>query len=64
MSRPRAASAMMRLFRSIGSVPGFALKGGLCAFLVFAPPRSFRLVLAAQDIGVLAVVGMFLAYRG
>jgi hypothetical protein len=40
MSRPRAASAMMRLFRSIGSVPGFALKGGLCAFLVFAlPPR-------------------------
>lgn len=36
MSRRLAPSAMMRLFRSIGSVPGFA--GGLCAYVLAASP--------------------------
>src|SRR5688572_12498384 len=40
MSRPLWRFAMMRLFRSIGSVPGFAMKGGLCVFVLAAsPPR-------------------------
>lgn len=40
MIRPLSRFAMMRLFSSIGSVPGFAIKGGLCAFVLAAsPPR-------------------------
>ena len=38
MSRAPVPSAMMRLFRSIGSILGFALGGGLCALLAAASP--------------------------